>query len=740
MTISTARWEFPLPHVHTGLLMGNATMGLMIWGQDNLLKVTLGRADLWDHRGGMQWTAKQNYADISKHLIANDEASLRSLFVTDSEKQAGQPQRPSIIPVGRVDLQLADDVKLLAGAIDLSTGIATVTCLQNHVEKKIILELSMQKQNAMIHFEDQSILKQCINHPAYNTTGNQLKDISFAPPTEINGEIFGGGGYIQPFPNDPGIAVGYQLQDNILWMVTIRNQSVEQMLADTQAALKDVIRQGSNNLVEQNKIWWDNYWADVPEIEIPNATLKFLYDYGMYKFAGSSHPEGIPCTLQGPWIEDHTLPPWSSDYHFNINVQMCYWPAFKGNRLNHLKPLFDLIFSWEAILKENARLFLGIDDGFMLPHAVDDRCTCMGGFWTGCIDHACTAWVAMMMFDYVRYTGDLDYLRNKVYPFMIGTMRVYEEMLEKTNDGYNLPVSVSPEYRGANMNAWGANASFQLASIHRLLENLQTASSMLNVTATPIWQDIASNLPMASTTHVNGQEFIGLWDGLHLEESHRHHSHLGGISPFDSIDLADKNNQQLVYDSLDQWIKQGMGLWSGWCVPWASMIHSRIGNGQAAELLLEIWERVFTNQGYGSLHDVTFAGFSVMGGGTDPKHRKRVLMQLDGGFGAVAAISEMLLHSRRDILQVMPGVPSHWKQCRFSPTPTEFGVLVRAKRSEYKLQQITLNATRNTTFKLANPWDSAVCITDQKGQSRTVTGTTLTLHLKQNERWELHHA
>lgn len=735
MALSTARWEFPLPHVHTSMLLGNATTGLMIWGQDNRLKITIGRADLWDHRGGMQWTAKQNYVDIAKHLVANDEPSLRSLFVTDTEKQIGQPERPSIIPVGRVDLLLADDVKLHEGTIDLATGIATIICIHHGVEKKISIQLSMQKQIAMIHFEDHAILEQCINQPAYVTTGNELKDISFMPPTEIKSENISG--YIQPFPNDPGIAVGTQQQDNTLWLVTTRNQSVEQMLADTQAALKDAIAQGISKLEQENKTWWKNYWKDVPEIDIPNPKLKFLYDYGMYKFAGSSQPNGLACTLQGPWIEDHTLPPWSSDYHFNINVQMCYWPAFKGNRLSHLKPLFDLVFSWESILNENARLFLGIEDGLMLPHAVDDRCTCMGGFWTGCIDHACTAWVAMMMFDYVRYSGDMDYLQDKVYPFMIGTMRVYEEMLEKTDNGYNLPVSVSPEYRGANMNAWGANASFQLASIHRLLENLQAASTMLNVDANPLWQDIADHLPMASTSHVNAQKLIGLWDGVHLEESHRHHSHLGGISPFDTIDIDAKENKQMVYDTLDQWIKQGMGQWSGWCVPWASMIHSRIGNGQAAELLLEMWERVFTNKGYGSLHDVNFPGFSVMGGSTHPKHKKRVLMQLDGGFGAVAAISEMLLHSRRDILHVMPGVPETWKQCRFSPTPTEFGVLVSAQRAEYKLQQITLHATRDTTFKIANPWDTTLRITDQNDEKQNFTGSILSMQMKQNEQWEL---
>lgn len=69
-----------------------------------------------------------------------------------------------------------------------------------------------------------------------------------------------------------------------------------------------------------------------------------------------------------------------------------------------LGPLFDLIASWEPRLREIPRGFLGLEDGLMVHHAVDDRCTCMGGFWTGAIDHGSTGWVAHMMWQYYLYT------------------------------------------------------------------------------------------------------------------------------------------------------------------------------------------------------------------------------------------------------------------------------------------------------------------------------------------------
>ena len=48
----TCEWEFPLPRTHTGLLQANGTLGTMIWGEKNILRITLGRVDFWDHRGG----------------------------------------------------------------------------------------------------------------------------------------------------------------------------------------------------------------------------------------------------------------------------------------------------------------------------------------------------------------------------------------------------------------------------------------------------------------------------------------------------------------------------------------------------------------------------------------------------------------------------------------------------------------------------------------------------------------
>ena len=75
-----------------------------------------------------------------------------------------------------------------------------------------------------------------------------------------------------------------------------------------------------------------------PELEA------LLFQYGRYLLISCSRPGGLPANLQGLW-NDSNDPPWHSDYHANINIQMNYWPAEPANLAECHTPLFDLIVS-----------------------------------------------------------------------------------------------------------------------------------------------------------------------------------------------------------------------------------------------------------------------------------------------------------------------------------------------------------------------------------------------------------
>lgn len=729
---ATYSWTFPLPRTHTGMLQANGTLGAMIWGGDNVLRMTLGRADLWDHRGGMPWTEKQSYSNIRECLESGDETRLRQLFES-TDSRDGFPRRPSVIPVGRVDIDFGPAAKLRSGTLNTADGTVHIALRQHETEYIVCIILDMSANRVCIEYPAGLDAPALHRVPAWDYVGEHLESISFEPPRLFEDEDLQG--WFQDLPADPGVCVICRHEPGQIRIAAERGDSPRAARQAAGHALSGCLgKEGYLRVARTNRQWWNAYWLDAAQVCVPDRQLQFLYDYGMYKFAGLTNPDGVPATLQGPWIEEYQMPPWSSDYHFNINVQMCYWPAYHGNRLDHLLPLFKLIESWLPVLRHNAKVFLGIDDGVMLPHAVDDRCTCMGGFWTGSIDHGCTAWVAQMMFRYFLCTQDLGFLRQTAYPFMKSTMRVYEGMLERRGRQWELPVSVSPEYRGSRLDAWGRNASFQLACIHRLCEDLVQAAETLGETPAAIWADIRENLPRACTIGPPDTAEIALWEGTPLEESHRHHSHLAGITPFDVFEWDD-DTCRLIERSLAAWIGKGPGLWSGWCVPWASMIHTRAGNADAAELWLHIWQRIFTNEGHGTLHDVHVAGFSLMGAGGFPKPVREgsEIMQMDAGMSCVAAIHEMLLHERRGIVHLFEGAPCRWTDVSFENVRTAGAFVVGAERRAGRVREVRIASLAGGIIRLANPWPDGGRLTRGDQPPEQIRGDVLDLDIPAGE-------
>lgn len=719
-------WRFPLTRTHCGILQGNGTFGAMIWG-DKKLNITLNRADFWDHRGGMAFTENMSYANIRECLEARDEQRLRKLF-EGVPPEPGQPNRPTILPLGRLEIDFGKDCRVVSGVLDTKDGKVELKIAKNGAKFSATCILLMDSPCLYMTLENGLSIESIKRVPAWEYVGEHLSKISFQPPEMIDGKKLSG--WTQMRPADPFICLGYR-QSNGSLIVAAEYGDTDKEAKDSVKAIIDAVEDtGFKNASRANKRWWKTYWNEVPSIKLPSKKLEFIYRYGMYKFAGLTNPDGVAATLQGPWVEEYQMPPWSSDYHFNINVQECYWPTFAGNRLEHIKPLFDMIKSWEDKLRHNAKMFLGIDDGLMLPHAVDDRCTCMGGFWTGSIDHGSTSWVAQLMWLYYKYSMDVNFLRETAYPFMKGAMRVYEEMLEDKDGALSLPVSVSPEYGGSGMNAWGKNASFQLAIIHFLSRSLCEAVETLGIEDdTTKWKDIDRRLPQFSLIN----QRIALWDGQDLDNSHRHHSHLAGIYPFDTIDYQNGAERQIVERSIHHWVHKGMGEWSGWCIPWASIIHSRLKNGEAADMLLKIWKRFFTNEGNGTLHDVRYPGISIMGLG---RNTDREIMQIEAGMAAITAVQEMLLQNIKGVIRVFPGVPGDWRNVSFKGMRAEGAFLISAERKAGKTDKITILSEKGSHLRIENNIGEVVLVS-REGRGEVISGKIIELDTQAGETIQL---
>lgn len=649
--------DFPLPHVHCGTTLGNGVTGLSVWGAEDSLHITIGNSALWDHRGGAAWRPEQSYARLRELLESGDREALFTEF---------QPGglTPSILPVGRLTLRLGAGAALTRCVLHLEDGLVEAVYRRGHRTRTIRIRLSQSDKGLFQVKLPEAMDAELI--PAFRLSP-VLAERGFEPPRED------ASGFTQARPADPPFRVDFRRENHTLVL----------RFGETRHA------SSWEELTTENREYWRGFHQSAPTVELPDAEMQKLFDYHLFRFQCITAADGVPAGLQGPWIEDDRLPPWSSDYHFNINVQMCYAPAFQTGQWKNLLPLFNMLESWRDTMRHNAKCFVGIDDGFTMPHAVDDRCVAMGDFWAGMVDHGCSLWMAHLVWEHARYSGDLEFLRRFGFEYMNGVMRVAETMLEERGGELSLPCAVSPEYRGNAVNAWGKNPSFQLAAIHRLALDLDAAAGLLGKTPSPAWRRIREQLPLAALC----ENELAIWEETMLEESHRHHSHLAGICPFDLLSPEDSAWQDILRRSETRWIAQGMGRWAGWSMPWAAMLHNRFGNAEMAVFVLDLWRKAYVNSGGGTLHDTAFPGLSVglVGDNT--------IMQMDAGMGALAAILDLFVYESRGELFALHGIPDSWRAftCRDIRCPD--GFLFSAERRE-GITRIEIAATRPAMLKL----------------------------------------
>lgn len=697
-------WEFPLPRTHTGIVLGNGVQGLMVWG-DGCLHITVGRAGFWDHRSGNRFAARTTYQDIRRLLEAGDEAALRSVFASPQRKP-GDPDRPQQIGGGRLELRFASGAKPVRADLDLESATLRVLCADGEGGGGVVtIRQAMDNETAWIDCDMSLGAPEVRLLPTWHWVGKILAPTGVQPPSEWGDA--NQGGFLQTLPEDPPLAVVWARRGGRLAIATALGSAGESDAAVTGRAKQLVASEAGPGLARATA-WWREYWRDVPRVDLPDAELQRVWDYGLYKQGGMTTPSGIAATLQGPWMEEYQIPPWSNDYHFNINVQMIHWPALATNRCAHLEPMWAMIRGWLPDLRANAEHFFGCADGLMLPHAVDDRCAAVGSFWTGMIDHGCTAWMAQMAWLHYRHTLDLAILRDTAWPLLVGAFNGYWAMFEQQTVAgqprLSLPVSVSPEFKGARSDAWGRDASFQLAAAHCVARILPRAAALLGQPVDPRWERVERELPAYTTVNESAsKEYpeqrstrIALWQGMDLIESHRHHSHLGAIYPFRTVDPADPAHASVVRSSLDWWTRQGPGMWSGWCLPWAAILNARCNRPDAAVAWLTWWREVFTNIGGGTLHDADLPGASLLYGG-----KAQEIMQMDAAMGALIAIQELLVQVRGDDICIMPaGIPRRWRRLRFDGMLTEGAFLVGATVAGGRVVEVRVESKAGGPLRL----------------------------------------